>query len=120
MKMECLTKEEATNFFSELFYGEHHIPSEIKQYGQGFSVVTNRGDFATTDFNNLTRLVLMAHEKCIRTEISGSNKFGSITIAIQKRQRHGGLSQSHPTIEQAIEKYRNAVLLTATIKDNTA
>jgi hypothetical protein len=108
--MEHLTKDEATNFFSELFYGEHHIPSEVKQYGQGFAITTNRGNFATTDFNNLTRLVLMAHEKCIRAEITGSNKFGSITIAIWKRQREGGISQSHPTIEQAIEKYRNAVL----------
>lgn len=105
--MENLTKEEATDFFAELFYGENHIPSEIQPCGQGWKI-TYHSEFATYDFNQLTRLVLMAHDQCIRAGIQGSN-FGKISIRIWKRQREGSIMERHPTIEQAIEQFRNPI-----------
>lgn len=98
-----LTEEEATSFFAEFYRGEHHFPSKLKPFGEGWSM-GHFGTLSTFDFDELTRLVLLAHEKCIRVEISqgGINR---LRIAIHKRAREGSIYQRHPTIEQAIEKY---------------
>lgn len=104
-----LTIEEATEFFSELYGGEHHIPGyKPKQYGAGFSIIHDRGDLATFDYSQLTKLVLMAHDKCIRVSIEGYTS-RKVRIAIWARQgREGDISLRHPTIEQAIENYNNS------------
>jgi hypothetical protein len=101
-----LTKEEATGFFSEFYGGEHHIPKGgVKEFGRGFVVTHNRGDLATYDYNDLTKLVLMAHDKCYRASIMPYN-FNSVKIAIWKRQPEGSMSERHPTLEKAIEQFR--------------
>jgi len=99
-----LSKEEATVFFAEFYRGEHHFPTEIKKFGEGWSMI-HTGSLATFDFNELTRLVFLAHDRCIRAEISqgGPNRLG---IAIWKRERGGSMYERHPTIEQAVDEWR--------------
>lgn len=37
--MANMTKEEATEFFSEFYYGEHHIPKhQVFEFGHGWMV----------------------------------------------------------------------------------
>lgn len=104
--MEQLTLQEATDFFAEFFGGEHRIMEPIKPYGHaGWSVKTNQ-DLATYDFNRMTRLVVMAHDKCYRVEAMPANT-GRIKIAIWKRQREGDITECHPTMEKAIETIRS-------------
>jgi hypothetical protein len=95
-----MTKETATQFFSLYYGGEHHFPNQIKECGHGWAMVDTRG-FATYDFYNLTKLVLMAHKYAIRVEIQtyGINKH---KICIWQRVRDGKMSERHPTIEDAI------------------
>jgi acyl-CoA-binding protein len=102
---EHLTKEEATSFFAEFYHGEHHIPrGGVKDFGYGWVIKHDRGDLATYDYDQLTRLVLMAHDKCIRVSIMPYN-FNSVKIAIWKRKREGGMSERHPAIEHVLETY---------------
>lgn len=98
MKLE---KEEAVAFFIEFYRGEHHFPSELKPFGEGWSM-SHLGVMATFDGNDLTRLVFLAHKHCIRAQIEqgGPNR---LRIALHKRQREGSLYERHPTIEQALE-----------------
>jgi len=106
--MNHLTIEEATEFFSEFYRGEHHIPNyKPKQYGYGFCVCHDRGGLATFDFNELTRLVIMAHDKCIRVEIMPKGR-DTMIIGIWKREREGSMSHRHPTLEDAIEAFRKS------------
>lgn len=101
-----LSKQEATDFFAEFFYGEHHIAYDIKEYGQGWSTLTH-ATLATTDFNNLTRLVFMAHEKGIRVEIIPAGP-KLLSLALHKREAGNiDLIKGHPTIEQALDKWNN-------------
>ncbi|HPM27334.1 MAG TPA: hypothetical protein PLD96_08320 [Methanothrix sp.] len=97
-----LDKEEAVAFFREFYGGEHHFPSELKPYGEGWSM-SHFGSMATFDDNRLTRLVILAHKHCIRAQIAqgGPNR---LRIAIWKRKREGSLCERHPTMEQAIHK----------------
>jgi len=70
--------------------------------------ITSAHGFATWDFNRLTRLVIGAHDECIRVEISPC-AFRYLSIEMwPRRSREGCISERHPTIEQAIESYRRA------------
>lgn len=97
-----MKKETATNFFSILFRGQHHIGAEIKPHGNGWCVNTYQTIFATFDYSGLTRMVLMAHKYAVRVEIKPSGP-GMLKICIWQRQRDGDLCKRHPTIEQAIQ-----------------
>lgn len=104
--MVHLTQQQAIEFFSEFYGGEHHIPGwKPKPCGFGWSVNHDRGELATFDFNQLTRLVFMAHDKCIRVEVYPEKK-GVMRIAIWQRQREGSIDARHPTLEQALNKFR--------------
>lgn len=111
MSIQPLTHAEATDFFAALYRGAHHIPGRhygggenVRAHGGGWSV-SHFGYLSSFDFDKLTRLVLLAHERCIRVEVdSGGPR--RVRIAIWRRQREGGMSERHPTIEQAIATFR--------------
>lgn len=107
--MEHLTKEEATKFFSILYGGEHHIPGDLKEWGRGWSVIHRGGAMATYDYSDLTRLVILAHETCIRAEVRNGGP-GAIKICIWRRERESdNMSQRHPALEdniKLIKQYR--------------
>lgn len=70
--------------------------------------VTSAHGLSTWDFNRLTRLVIGAHDECIRVEISPV-AFRYLSIEMWPRKgREGSMSERHPTIEKAIEQYRGA------------
>ncbi len=101
-----MTYEEAEEFFGELYIGKHHIPAKIKRFGNGWCI-NHYGSLSTFDFDNLTRLVFLAHDKCIRVElVQGGPR--SVKIAIWKRDgRTGSMYERHPTIETALGIWRN-------------
>jgi len=100
-----LTLEEATEFFADLYCGEHHIPNKIQKFGQGWCV-NDYTPMATYDFDRLTKLVVMAHDRCIRAEIHPASS-GKFKLAIWKRQREGSMSEKHSTMEEAITRVRS-------------
>lgn len=72
--------------------------------------ITSAHGLATWDFNRLTRLVIGAHDECIRIEIS-PKAFRYLSIEMWPREgRDGCMSKRHPTIEQAITSYRGGGL----------
>lgn len=100
-----LTAAEAEKFFSEFYRGSHHIPGcKVHEFGRGWMVKHDRGDISTYDFNDLTRLVLMAHRDCYRASIDTHGP-RALKIMIWKRKREGSISERHPTIEQAIASF---------------
>jgi hypothetical protein len=100
------TKEEASKFFGVFYNGEHHLPSEVKPWGQGWTV-NHRGDLASFDFSEMTRLVVMAHDCCVRISISPC-KNDVLRICIWKRHsREGDMSLRHPDLESAIKTFRD-------------
>jgi hypothetical protein len=74
-------------------------------FGYGVSFQVERRHFATTDSNGLTTLVIAAHEEAMRVEISSAT-FTHLTITFHPRERPGDFSKRHPTIEEAVARYR--------------
>lgn len=60
---------------------------------------------STYDFDELTRLVFLAHDMCIRVEIRnhGPNR---LKLMFHPRKREGNIAERHPTLEQAVAKWR--------------
>jgi len=98
--------EEARDFFAAYFYGEHHIPGDIKPLGWGWSVTLFDNELSTFDYSGLTRLVLLAHDRCIRAGIGTAGM--KLNIHIHKRKREGEMSERHPTLDQAIDVIRES------------
>lgn len=91
--------------------GVYNLPVIWKRvdwrYGNGVSfIIGNRPALASWDFNHLTRLVIGAHDECIRVEVE-PHGFGYLRINMWPRAgRTGSMFERHPSIEDAIADYR--------------
>lgn len=100
-----MTQQQAEEFFAVFYLGKHHIPRGMKPFGDGWKI-NHHGDLSTFDFDALTRLVFLAHDKCVRVQIvQGGPRCVGIVIW-QRAKRDGSMFERHPTIEQAMEVWR--------------
>lgn len=101
------SKEEATAFFNIFYRGEHHIPNGgIRRYGEGW-YVRHTGDLSTFDFDDLTRLVFLAHDMCFRVSIIPGRGLSKIAVWV-RGSRKGKMNERHPTIRDALNEWRNS------------
>ena len=64
------------------------------------------GDLSTFDFDNLTALVVFAHDEMIRVSIQGCGPGYMKMQFHQRTKRTGSISQRYPTIEDHIDGLR--------------
>lgn len=98
-----LSKELATEYFTRLYCGAHHIPGKVRDFGVGWSV-NDPGYMSTWDMDRLTRAVFLAHDMGLRLEISPCMRY--MRLAIHKRDRSGTIMEGHPTLEEAVASHR--------------
>ena len=105
-------KDRAEYVLSRVFGGLHHLNARRIKWGihsdGGYSYVeySTGEELSTFDGNMLTRLVIAAHDACIRTTVAPSGP-GMVKIQMWPRDgRKGPISHRHPTIEQAIKTMR--------------
>lgn len=73
--------------------------------GRGGRFLLFSGGLGTFDFDHLTRLVIAAHDRCMRVEIVGvATRY--LHVHVHRRVREGDWSARHPTMEEAIAKFR--------------
>lgn len=112
-KLQRLTKADMTeaqracfDLLCDVFHGEHHAPERIYTFGRGIKCNAESHRLSTFDFDYLTRLVVLAHDACVRVEIVSSGP-GRIGLVLHKRAgRTGSSHDRHPTMEEAIERVR--------------
>lgn len=94
----------------QTFGGLHHVHTwgrrEVNATVHGIKMSLHTGTLQTFDADALTRLVVAAHDECVRVEITGGTP-GYITCWFHVRDgREGRYWQKHPTMEQALAKIR--------------
>ena len=97
---------ECYQLLADLYLGFHHVHGALHEWGDGIKFNTYITRLATFDFDGLTRLVLLAHDRMIRVEVipSGPRMIG---LTLHKRhKRDGSMYERHPTIETAIAAHR--------------
>lgn len=88
--------------------GLNHVFGKVHKWGEGIKLnSTCSNSLATFDFDGLTHLVVLAHDRMIRVEITPSGP-GMIGFVCSKRNtREGRMHERHPSIEEAITRIRN-------------
>jgi hypothetical protein len=95
---------ECAILFADLLGGFHHT-FNIKEWGAGIQMCVP-GSWSTYDFNQLTRLVLLAHDRAIRIEIGPASPSYFRVMAHRRKRDSARMWERHPTIEQAIDIHR--------------
>ena len=99
---------ECALMFVKVRGGFHHLSGEFKNIGSGIEIHEMYRSWATYDFSDLTRLVVRSHDQMIRTEIQPSRPRMLKFMLWKRHSREGGMSERHPTIEDAIKFIRGS------------
>lgn len=73
----------------------------LRSFGVGAEVSCTR-DLSTWDGNALTRLVVGAHQRCVRVSVAPCGEVNLMIQLWQRSGRSGRMSERHPTMGQAL------------------
>lgn len=104
---------QVADLLGELFLGLYHLDSKTisrVDWSDTFCVEVSIGwkDWATYDFDNLTRLVFLSHHMAIRVSMDAS-KHGWMKLMFWQRSRDGSLCKRHPSLDEAVRKFKESV-----------
>lgn len=89
-----------------VFHGLHHAPDIKKFPGVGGRWECSTTTLSTFDLDGLTRLVIAAHDQCLRASVTSSGPRLVKIMLHDRKGRDGKMSERHPTMEQAILSIR--------------
>lgn len=90
----------------DLVGGEHHVEGPIRRFGSGIKAAISMHQLSTFDQDQLTRLVVMAHDRCIRAAFAPAQVVRLALVLHRRHRREGLIHQRHPEIEDAIKAIR--------------
>lgn len=97
-------EERAERVLTVACRGLHHC-GDIKK-SKGRWETNHYGELSTFDHDILTRLVISAHDNCVRLTIANSGPRMVKIILFERYSRAGNFSERHPTIAQAVLNFR--------------
>ena len=101
---------DAVAFFAEIFGGAHHIPGakykgeNVREWGQGWCILVS-AELYTYDFDLLTRLVFLAHDRCCRVQVQPAMRYTRVCVW-QRDPASVSRYDRHPTLDQALRVWR--------------
>jgi hypothetical protein len=101
---------QCAKLLADVHGGFNHMFGKLKASNDnGVTLMSTCTNYMSTfDYSTLTRLVVLAHDRMIRVEISSNSPRGKMEFYAHKRQsREGDSGIRHPTIETAIQTIRS-------------
>ena len=96
------------NYLDTVFYGIYHLDhahlKKMEWTRTDWIEMLLFGSMCTYDYDVLTRLVILAHDHCIRVDVE-ARSYRYLRLCFYKRSRNGP-GYTHPTIETAITNAR--------------
>jgi len=105
---------EVANILGQAWAGIYHLEHEIRHKRTHWEnphwiEIVIYGGLATWDFNQLTQLVVLCHDRAIRLEINGAAN-GYLKLMFHPRKRKGlSIYSKHPTLEENTKLIRDGV-----------
>jgi hypothetical protein len=106
---------EVADILGQVFQGIYHIDSEVlhkrcqwdnERYIEVVMPDSTNCGLSTYDFNNLTTLVVLCHDRCVRLSIYAAAP-NRLRLMFHKREgRTGSINEKHPTLEEAVRGIR--------------
>lgn len=97
------------NLLGWVFAGIYHIPltrlRAVEWSNNCYIQIRLSNDWSTFDSDNLTALVVAAHDLALRVTLSPCNPH-YLELMFHERQREGSIYARHPTIEDATQRIR--------------
>lgn len=106
MKEPKTLRAKAEAVLGAVFRGLHNVPGKIQDDGIRIFVNVPASQLSTFDFDGLTRLVVLAHDECVRASINACNPQMVRIVFHDRTGREGHQYERHPTIEDAITRIR--------------
>ena len=101
---------DVADLLGDVFKGIYHLPSsalkKVDWEDEYCLQFTYYGFLSTVDFNKLTALVVLAHDRMIRISICGVGPGYMRLMFHQRNKRTGSMSERYPTIEDHIKLIR--------------
>ena len=99
------------DLLGDVFFGIYHLDHKALRrvdWGNDHHICFSLGwhQLSTFDTDELTRLVVLCHDRMIRCSIEARTHKHLGLIFHQRQNRNGDFYERHPTIEHAIEKIR--------------
>jgi hypothetical protein len=96
----------AARILARLYGGLHHVPywRLRKPWGPQGVLVSVHTELSSFDFDHLTRLVIAAHDDCVRVAVVPGGR--QLSVGFYLREREGDSTRRHPTLDEAIAKFR--------------
>jgi hypothetical protein len=114
--MSILGKDVAS-LLGDVFQGIYHLEDSalfhkrVEWDSQHHIEIVLYGPIATYDGNALTRLVVIAHDRCIRVSITAAN-IGYLRLMFHQRTgQKGSVSKTHPTLDEHTKLIRGSIKL---------
>lgn len=103
------------DLLGELFYGIYHLDKKTLYKPDWASdhhidVVIGWHSLSTFDYDELTRLVFLAHHMALRVSIKAATH-NYLELMFHQRGRTGGFSGRHPTLDDAVATFKQNVSL---------
>ena len=98
------------NLLGEMVKGIYHLDVNKVDWAEQRRIVVNIDKYGTRlstwDWDELTRLVFLCHDRALRVEIEPCNFRIIRLIFSQRTSRIGDFCTRHPTVEMALENHR--------------
>lgn len=99
-------RKRAENVLAATFRGLHHVPYLHRaKWSEKHVRVTLHDSLATFDYDELTRLVVAAHDQCVRAEVVPLGRH--LGLFLHDRQRSGEVWARHPGLEEHVAWLRS-------------
>ncbi len=104
--------EAVANLLGDLFAGIYHLNytslRKVDWTNPRWIVFNLDRHLSTFDSDELTRLVVLCHDRCLRCDLKGKAP-GIVELMFHQRHaREGRMYERHPTIETAVARIRSA------------
>ena len=105
----------AADILGQAFLGIYHISEEVLHksaiWGNNHVEVPIWSELSTYDSDVLTRLVLLAHDSCVRVSVEDNGRKRGMRLTLHERLgREGRLGERHPTLEEHTASLRTAMI----------